>query len=195
MEITADAVDAGNVRQVHPKKFALWIAMVSIVMLFSGLVSAYIVRKAAGNWLSFPLVEHFFYSAGVVLSSSVILHVAYKAFVNKNYRLYQILLSVGFLLGILFVILQYSGWLALNEMGIFVQTNQSTSFFVLMIGVHALHIMGGITALMISWIYSIKKNTLEWTEKGQLRLELTLTYWHFVDLLWLFLLVFLWIQQ
>jgi cytochrome c oxidase subunit 3 len=185
-----------KIKRVHPKKFALWTAIVSMLMLFSAFTSAYIVRKAAGNWLSFPIVEEFFYSTGVILSSSVILHVAYKAFVAKNYTLYKILLTLGLALGVLFVALQYMGWLTLNNnKGIFISTNQSSSFFVLLVGTHALHVIGGITALMISWIYALKRSTQEWTPKGQLRLELTFTYWHFVDVLWLYLLLFLWIQQ
>jgi cytochrome c oxidase subunit 3 len=186
-----------RIRRVHPKKFALWTAMVSILMLFSAFTSAYIVRKAASNWLAFPIVDEFFYSTGVILSSSVILHVAYKAFVAKNYTLYKILLTLGLGLGILFVALQYMGWLTLNSdtYQIFISTNQSSSFFVLLVGTHALHVIGGITALMISWIYALKSSTQKWTPKGQLRLELAFTYWHFVDILWLYLLVFLWIQQ
>lgn len=186
-----------KIRRVHPKKFALWTAMVSILMLFSAFTSAYIVRKAASNWLAFPIVDEFFYSTGVILSSSVILHVAYKAFVAKNYTLYKILLTLGLGLGILFVALQYMGWLTLNSdtYQIFISTNQSSSFFVLLVGTHALHVIGGITALMISWIYALKSSTQKWTPKGQLRLELAFTYWHFVDILWLYLLVFLWIQQ
>lgn len=186
-----------KIRRIHPKKFALWTAIVSMLMLFSAFTSAYIVRKAASNWLAFPIVDEFFYSTGVILSSSVVLHVAYKAFVAKNYALYQILLTLGLGLGILFVALQYMGWLTLNgdPYGIFISTNQSSSFFVLLVGTHALHVIGGITALMISWIYALKSSTKAWTPKGQLRLELTFTYWHFVDILWLYLLVFLWIQQ
>jgi len=186
-----------KIRRIHPKKFALWTAIVSMLMLFSAFTSAYIVRKAASNWLAFPIVDEFFYSTGVILSSSVVLYVAYKAFVAKNYALYRILLTLGLGLGILFVVLQYMGWLTLNgdPYGIFISTNQSSSFFVLLVGTHALHVIGGITALMISWIYALKSSTKAWTPKGQLRLELTFTYWHFVDILWLYLLVFLWIQQ
>jgi cytochrome c oxidase subunit 3 len=189
------ALPPNKVKRIHPQKFALWTGMISILMLFSGFTSAYIVRKAAGNWLSFPITNEFFYSTGVILSSSVVLHAAYKSFVEKNYTVYKILLTIGFALGILFVALQYAGWLALNEMGIFVQTNQATSFFVILIGAHALHVMGGITALLVSWVLAMKKRTMEWSPKGQLRLELTLTYWHFVDVLWVYLLIFLWVQQ
>jgi len=184
-----------RVKRIHPKKFALWTALLSMIMFFSAFSSAYIVRKAAGNWLSFPIPSEFFISTGVILVSSVILHIAYKAYLNKNYSLYKILLSTGFVLGIVFVALQYRGWLELNEMGVFLHTNQSASFTGLIVGAHALHVIGGITALMVCWIYAMRPTTLPLTEKRQLRLELTFTYWHFVDLLWIYLLVFFWIQQ
>lgn len=184
-----------KIRRVHPKKFALWTAMVSILMLFSAMSSAYIVRKAAGDWMSFPIVDEFYYSAALIVASSVVLHVAYNAFINKNYPLYQGLLTAGLLMGIGFVVLQYQGWLSTNKMGVTIITNQSSSFFVLLVGAHALHIMGGITALMISWIYALKPSTKEWSERGQLRLEMTFTYWHFVDVLWIYLLLFLYLQQ
>ena len=184
-----------RIKRVHPKKFALWTAMASILMLFSAMTSAYIVRKAAGDWLIFPIVDEFYYSAGLILASSIVLHVAYKAFMIRNYSLYQGLLTAGFLMGIGFVVLQYQGWLTTNDMGVFIYTNQSSSFFVLLVGIHALHVMGGITALMISWIYALKPSTKGWSERGQLRLELTLTYWHFVDVLWIYVLLFLYFQQ
>lgn len=188
-------VSPNKVKRVHPKKFALWTGIISILMFFSALTSAYIVRKAAGDWLYFPMTPQFFYSTAVIVCSSIVLHVAYKAYLHHNYKLYQGLLTVGFLMGITFVVLQYQGWLALNEMGIGIQTNQSSSFFVLIVGVHALHIMGGITALMISWIYALKKSTMKWSERGQLRLELTCTYWHAVDVLWIYVFLFIYLQQ
>lgn len=183
-----------KIKRVHPKKFALWTAMVSILMLFSAMTSAYIVRKAAGDWLDFEIASEFFYSTGLILASSVVLQVAYRAFVQKNYPLYQGLITAGFLMGIGFVVLQYQGWLSTNAEGIYIYSNQSSSFFVLLVGVHALHVMGGITALMISWIYALKPSTKAWSERGQLRLELTLTYWHFVDILWIYVLLFLYFQ-
>ncbi len=109
---------SGKIKRVHPKKFALWTAMVSILMLFSAMTSAYIVRKAAGDWLDFEIASEFFYSTGLILVSSVVLHIAYKAFVQRNYLLYQGLMTVGFLMGIGFVVLQYQGWLSTKADGI-----------------------------------------------------------------------------
>ena len=184
-----------KIRRIHPKKFALWMALISMVMFFSAFTSAYIVRKAAGNWLSFPIPEEFYVSTGAILASSVILHIAYKSFIDKNYVIYKLLLSMGFVLGVVFVALQYLGWLKLNEMGVFIHTNQSSSFTGLIVGAHALHVIGGITALLVCWIYAIRPSTSTWSEKRQLRLELTFTFWHFVDILWIYLLVFFWVQQ
>ncbi len=186
---------SNKVRRIHPKKFALWTGIVSMLMLFSAFTSAYIVRKAAGDWLYFPIADEFKISTAVIICSSVVLHIAYLAFVNRSYKLYQGLLTLGFFMGIAFVALQYQGWLSLNEIGINIKSNQSSSFFVLIVGVHALHVMGGITALMISWIYALKKSTLQWSERGQLRLELTFTYWHVVDVLWIYVFLFIYLQQ
>ncbi len=189
------AITTARVKRIHPKKFALWMGMISMIMFFSAFTSAYIVRKAAGNWLSFGLPTEFFASTAVILVSSILLHISYKAYNAHNYNLYKILLSMGFLLGVMFVTLQYLGWLRLNEQGVFIDTNQASSFTGLLVGAHVLHVMGGITALFVSWVYAIRKKTLEWSPKRQLRLELTFIYWHFVDVLWVYLLLFFWAQQ
>lgn len=186
---------APRVRRIHPQKFALWVAIISMTMLFSAFTSAYIVRKSAGNWLSFPLPDAFFYSTVVILSSSIILHLAYKAFVKENYPLFRTLALTGFSFGIIFLILQYQGWLALNEMGVFLHTNQSSSFLGVILLAHAFHLIGGIAAMSIVLIYALRSKTLELTPKRQLRIELVCTFWHFVDILWLYIIVFILIQQ
>jgi cytochrome c oxidase subunit 3 len=190
-----DLVMTNSRRRIHPKKFALYMAMISIVMLFSAFTSAFIVQKASGNWYSFPIPTAYFYSTAVILICSVVLHISYKAFVQKNYLVYKSGLSIALILSILFIGLQYQGWLNLNDLEIFVQTNQSSSFFVMLIGVHALHIIGGIGSILVSWILSVRPSTSKWSEKGQLRMELTCTYWHFMDFIWIYLLIFLWVQQ
>lgn len=181
--------------RIHPKKFALWTAMVSIIMLFSAFTSAYIVKKSAGNWYSFPLPDEFIMSTLAILLSSAVLHVSYRAFKRKNYKLFKSLLAVGTLSGLIFIILQYAGWLSLNEMGIFAHTNQSASFLAIFVGTHVLHVFGGIAALIICLVYAFGNRKFEWSPRRQLRLELVFTYWHFVDVLWLYLLGFLIIQQ
>lgn len=191
--MSSTTIIEGNHR-VHPKKFALWVAMASIIMMFAALTSAYIVRKSQGEWLDFQLPDAFFYSTGVLLITSVILHMAYKAFLAANEQLYKILIFIGFILGLTFIALQYFGWLALNDIGIFLQTNPSSGFLFLISGLHVIHVLGGVTALLVVFYYTFAKR-FEVTPKRKLRLEMVFSYWHFVDILWVYLFVFFLIQQ
>ncbi len=187
MDITAGKEYRRN--KIHPKKFALWTACASILMMFAALTSAYIVRKAAGNWLEFRLPDIFLLNTVVILLSSATLHTSYRAFKKGNERLYKNLLAVTAILGLSFLVLQYQGWLALQAIGVELTTNPSGSFIYVISGIHAAHILGGVAALIIALIhaYSLKYKV---TPARKLRFELTLTYWHFVDFLWVYLLLF-----
>jgi cytochrome c oxidase subunit III len=183
------------VKKIHPKKFALWIGLTSVVMLFAALTSAYIVRRSAGNWQDFALPSAFFYSTAAILASSVALHLSFKAFLAQKINIFKIFLITGFVLGILFVILQYQGWLQLHDIGIFVATNQSASFVYLITAFHVAHVLGGIAALLLAMIYGLQRRYQAVTPQRKLRLELIFTYWHFVDALWVYLLLFFLAQQ
>lgn len=180
--------------RIHPKKFALWVACSSILMMFAAFTSAYIVRKAAGNWLEFQMPNLFFISTAVILLSSATLQSAYSAFNRGNERLYKVLLGGTFLLGIAFLILQYQGWVSLQEIGVPLRTNPSGDFIYVISGVHAAHIIGGLGVLSVAMIhaFSLPFNP---TPARKLRFELTLTYWHFVDFLWVYLIVFFILQS
>jgi len=184
-----------NVKRIHPKKFALWMAIVSMIMFFSAFTSAYIVRKSAGNWLSFPLPNEFFYSTAVILMSSIAFYASKKAYLNANSSLFKGLFFTGFAMGLAFILFQYQGWVALHKMDIDIETNQSSSFFYLITYAHVLHVVGGIAALIVTMIGVLKGNFNYATDKRTLKLELVYTYWHFVDILWIYLLMFLLIQQ
>lgn len=183
------------VKRIHPKKFALWVGLTSVVMLFAALTSAYIVRRSAGNWQDFALPSAFFYSTAAILASSVALHLAYKSYLAAKVTAFKLLLSLGFALGITFVALQYQGWLQLGDIGIFVATNQSASFVYLITAFHVAHVVGGIAALVVAMVYGLRKKYEAITPKRKLRLELIFTYWHFVDILWVYLLLFFLSQQ
>ena len=175
--------------RINPLKFALWMGMASIMMMFGALTSAYLVRRAGGNWLEFSVPDTFFYSTGVLLFSSVILHVAYYNFKKRNIKTYRGSLIFAFILGCAFLVLQYLGWVELFTLGIDLKGNPSGSFLYVITGIHGLHILGGLAALVVSIInaFTLKK----YTEKRKTNFELTLQYWHFVDILWVYLLVFL----
>jgi cytochrome c oxidase subunit 3 len=185
----------GTNKRIHPKKFALWMAIVSMIMFFSAFTSAYIVRKSAGNWLSFPLPTEFYISTIVILLSSLFFYFSKKYYLESNNKLFRTFFYLGFSLGFLFILFQYLGWRALHLMDIDISTNQSSSFFYLITYAHILHVVGGLAALILTLIGIIINRFDYITEKRTLKLELVFTYWHFVDILWLYLLVFLIIQQ
>ncbi len=175
--------------RLNPLKFAMWIGMGSIMMMFASLTSAYLVRRAGGNWLEFSIPTVFYYSTLVLLVSSLCLHVGYSSYKKRNIPLYQGGLIAAFVLGCVFLVLQYQGWNELFSIGVDLKGNPSGSFLYVITGIHGLHILGGLAALVVSIInaFTLKK----FTEKRKTNFELTLQYWHFVDILWVYLLVFL----
>ena len=179
--------------KIHPKKFALWVGCASMLMLFAAFTSAYIVRQAAGNWLEFRLPDIFYINTGVILLSSAALHGSYLAFKRGKTQAYRVLLIVTLILGVAFLALQYQGWQALTDIGVGLTTNPSGSFVYVISGVHAAHILGGIAALVVAIIHATALPH-KVTKARKLRFELTSIYWHFVDFLWIYLLVFFTIQ-
>lgn len=180
--------------RIHPKKFALLVSTASIVMMFAALTSAYLVRQAAGNWLEFSLPRWFNWSTLVIVGSSLALHGAFVGFKKGQTGLYRYGLIAALVLGLSFVVMQYAGWLEMAAQGIQLETNPASSFIYVISGLHAAHVMGGITALLVAVLHAFLLPH-QVTAKRKLRFELTFIYWHFVDLLWIYLYVFLLMQQ
>ncbi len=180
--------------KIHPMKFALWVGCASILMMFAALTSAYIVRQAGGNWLEFRLPNVFFLSTVIIVLSSLAMHGSYLAFKKGNKAMYRGLLWATMALGIGFLVCQYQGWTALTEIGVPLRINPSGDFIYVISGLHAAHLLGGIGILTVALVnaYTLKFNQ---TQSRKLRFELSLTYWHFVDLLWVYLFVFFTLQQ
>lgn len=180
--------------KIHPLKFAMWIAMASITMMFGAFTSAYVVRQAAGNWLEFGLPNIFFVSTITLLLSSVCLHASYRAFIKEKVSVYKPLLVLSGILGVGFIVLQYQGWLTLFSIGVDLKGNPAGSFLYIITGVHVMHVIGGIIALLIGILnaYTLKFKV---TPKRKINFELLLHYWHFVDLLWVYLLIFLYLSR
>ncbi len=192
------SIDSGSIqtkarRGIHPPLFALWAAMGSMAMMFGSLTSAYIVRQSAGNWLEFRMPDIFFYSTIVILLSSATLHVSYWAFQNGKGTLYKLFLPASLMLGIAFIVMQYQGWNALYNIGVVLDGNPGGSFFYVISGIHAAHVIGGLFAMAVASIHAISL-TYKPTEKRKRRFQLVLHYWHFVDFLWLYLFLFLLIK-
>lgn len=166
----------------------MWVAIASIVMMFGGLTSGYIVKRNQANWQTFDLPVEFWYSTAAILLSSVALWFAGKAFKQRQLPKYSLLLLVAFFLGIGFIVLQVLGFVNLWHQGITFTKNVSYSFLYTLVGVHAAHVVGGIIALLVLVVKSFNSSRRNYNAVG---LEVVSTYWHFVDVLWVYLLVFL----
>lgn len=180
--------------RIHPLRLALFISCGSILMMFGALTSAYIVRQSAGNWLEFALPNLFYVSTGALILSSVTLQLSYSAFLNGKADLYRGLLAFTLILGFAFVILQFQAWEAMFAAGLPLKGNPSPSFVYVLSGLHAAHVLGGLVSLIVAVIHGFRLPVLA-TPRRKLRLQLTLTYWHFMDFLWIYLLLFFALQR
>ena len=174
--------------KIHPHKFTLWVGIGSILMMFAGLTSAYIVKRNLANWVTFELPAMFWYSTAAILISSGTLYFSVKAFKEREMARYRQLMALSLILGVLFIVLQALGFSALWAKGITLQANVSYSFLYVIVGLHAAHVIGGVIALAVNFAKAFSKKARSY---DSVPVELVSTYWHFVDLLWLYLLVFL----
>lgn len=173
---------------IHPLKFVMYAGCASIVMIFAGLSSAFIVKRSQGNWISYDIPQIFYYSTAVIILSSVALLLCRKAFVNRQMRQYKMWLFFTTLLGFTFILLQYIGFQHLWASGITITRNVAFSFLYVIVGVHALHVLGGAIALLVMYLNSFSRKRKNY---DPIYIDLMNTYWHFVDFLWIYLLVFL----
>jgi cytochrome c oxidase subunit 3 len=139
-------------QRIHPHKFTMWVAMGSIIMMFAGLTSAYIVRRNQANWLEFDLPKVFIYSTIVILLSSVTIHLAQVSFKAREMKRYRALVVITAALGILFAVLQFVGFNSIQHAGVPLfgsSSNPSASFLGIITGLHILHVLGGVVALIV----------------------------------------------
>lgn len=173
-------------RKIHPQKFALWLGIGSIVMMFAGLTSGFLVRKPQGDWQSFPLPTAFYFSTLCVVLSSLTMHLAVKTFKKKEKVAHRRWILLTLILGIAFTILQVVGFYELLAVRKW-QNNVSFQFLIAIVLMHALHLIGGIVAILIFFFRTFSKRFKEFSKNG---IEMAATYWHFVDVLWIYLFVF-----
>ena len=173
---------------IHPLKFVMYAGCASIVMIFAGLSSAFIVKRNQSNWISYDLPVIFYYSTAVIILSSITLLLCRKAFINRQMKQYKMWLFFTVILGFAFVFLQYVGFNQLWASGITLTRNVAFSFLYVIVGVHAVHVLGGAIALLVMYMKSQSRKRKNY---DPIYIELMNTYWHFVDFLWIYLLIFL----
>ncbi|MHA7056001.1 cytochrome c oxidase subunit 3 [Aquimarina sp. M1] len=181
-----------NEKQKRAKKTMMWFGMVSMTMTFAGLTSAYVVSKTREDWLTdlvFP--NAFVISVFVMLASSLTLYLVKRAIENKNRGLATLLLLATLSLGVLFVFLQFQGFADIMSQGYYFtgpSANIVPTFLYIIVVLHIVHVIVGLIVLLVV-IYNHFKQKYK---RGQtLGLELGGMYWHFVDVLWLYLFLFL----
>jgi cytochrome c oxidase subunit 3 len=173
--------------KIHPHKFTMWVAIGSIIMMFAGLTSAFIVKSNQTNWKSVAMPKVFWYSTTAILLSSITVQMALRSFKQREMRQYRLLLGLTLALGIGFVLLQWEGFQELWAQNVTFKGAGAGQFLYVIFGLHAIHVIGGVIALIVMFAKAfIGKIKLY----SSVPVEVAATYWHFVDLLWIYLLVF-----
>jgi cytochrome c oxidase subunit 3 len=177
-------------------RIGMWIALASILMLFTALTSAYLVRAGTGNdWRPIQMPRMLWASTALILTSSLTISIARRALKSKDHPAYKRWLLLTVVLGLGFLATQLLAWRQLVAQRVYVSTNPHSSFFYLLTAVHGVHLLGGIFGLDYLLLRSWRKAS---DKKGEIRREAAAgavaLYWHFMDGLWifLFLLLFLW---
>jgi cytochrome c oxidase subunit 3 len=177
------------------RKFLMWLVVISSSMLFAGWTSGFMVYAAgsADQGLKVILPDVFKYSTAAMIVSSITMHMAYLSAKRLQFDKQKIYLIFTILLGLLFFVLQVLAWRTLTEQGVFlVNYNASQSFIYIFTGAHLAHIIAGIGAL-VNALTGRLKNIAQ--VKNLYRLEMASIFWHFIDIVWIYLYVFLLLNQ
>ena len=175
----------------------IWLGIASSVMLFTIMLAIYVIRRSASDWIDVKLPNVFLISTVVIILSSLTLHNANQAFRHERFDSYRTNMATTLVLGTLFMLLQGWGWRQMVRSGIGLTGNPSGSFVYIISGVHLLHILIGLIFILVvlaealrrrpyvdSFVYSVNP-------PNQLKIRLITLYWHFVDILWIGLFIFL----
>lgn len=165
---------------VETHRLGIAFALAGIGMLFIALTSAYVVRQGLGeDWTRIPMPRILLWNTGVLLASSITIESARR---TRNGQW----LTATLALGLVFLVGQMAGWRQLSALGLYLSTNPHSSFFYVLTGIHALHIAGGLVALACVRLIpgNLRRRRARW-------LDSTALYWHFMDFLWVYLLVLL----
>lgn len=189
MDLTQGTLEEKNNRA---KKMMLWFGIISLIMSFAGWTSAFVVSSSRPDWLKdFKLPNAFIISTLVILLSSVSFFLAKKALKKGNRQLTTIWLLVTFVLGIVFIYNQFSGFQEIIDLGYNFTgptSNVTMSYIYLIAVVHILHVVVGLICLLVV-IYNHFRQ--KYSAINMLGFELASTFWHFIDILWVYLFLFL----
>ncbi len=174
------------------RKMMLWISMASMFMMFAGFTSAYVVSESREDWIeNLGLPPIFIWSTIIIILSSLALGFVKKTIESNRRSLATLLLCIGVLLGVSFGVMQLLGFKHLFLEGYYPMGGASTiniSFYYIIIFTHLLHVFSGLIVLLVLIYNHFKKRY----KSGQtLGLELGITFWHFIDFVWIYLFLFI----
>ncbi|SHF84489.1 cytochrome c oxidase subunit 3 [Flavobacterium segetis] len=185
-------VEEQKSRTARSYKLILLFSMVSMTMMFAGLTSAFVVSKSRVDWLKdFQLPTAFYWSTLAIIGCSATFHFAKKSIMKNMQGKTTVFLLSTLALGILFVVLQFVGFNQIVQQGYYFTGSGSsitTTFLYVVTVVHLIHLAGGVLALLII-IYNHFKQ--KYNSSQTLGIELGAMYWHFLDILWVYLFLFL----
>ena len=177
-------------------RIGMWVGLASVTMMFTSLSSAYIVRSSSSNdWVSLPMPRMLIASTLLILASSVTIELARRSLKASLTKPYVKWVVITLVLGFAFLASQLFAWRQLKSWGLYISSNPHSSFFYLLTGVHAAHLAGGLLGLSFLWLRSRQiTSDAAFLKKRQASADAVAIYWHFMDALWiyLFLLLFLW---
>lgn len=192
--MTTISLDNTNYKAQIKQKTAkplLWIGLISIVMFFAGLTSALIVSKSNSIWIKLEVPSMFFISTLIILFSSFSYQLSLSFTKHNQLKYATITTIITFILGISFTLTQFFAWQQLYQSGIFwagQQSNPSGSYFYALTALHLLHLFAGLISL---FVVTTKFFLSKYSQNNTLGIQLSLTYWHFLTALWVYLFFFL----
>jgi cytochrome c oxidase subunit 3 len=171
-------------------RLGLWAFLASVTMLFAAFTSAFIVRRAAGGWVAIDVPPLLWINTVVLLSSSIVMALSRRSLRYGRLPAFRRYFGAAFLLGSLFLAGQVLAWRELGRQGVFLSTNPHSSFFYVLTGVHAAHVLGGVAALGYVGLRALRG---AYTSREAVGPRLAATYWHFVDGLWVYVFLVLFV--
>ena len=186
----------------HPYNVMLVLTLSGITMLFLAFSGAFIYSRIQSNLPPVKLPPIFFFNTLILVASSIAMIDAKRAYINDQTQRYQIALGITLLLSIVFLFAQITGWRQLFAQAVFVNSDNSASYLYLISGLHFAHVISGIPFLAIFLVKAYQKmkepvSVLVYFSDPdkRLRLRLLTMYWHFLDILWIYLVLFFWVNN
>ena len=185
------AMEEQAVKQYKAKKMMLWVGMISMAMTFAGLTSAYVVSSSRADWLSqFKIPGSFTISTLLILISSFSFYLAKKSLLSKNIKTTKIWILTTFMLALLFVYFQFKGFADIIAQGYYftgAESSITTSFLYVLVLLHLAHLFAGIIVLLVVYYRLVRGG---YSGSNTLGFELAHLFWHFLDILWIYLYLF-----